>query len=103
LRRIGADRAARARPVVDDHRLAERLLQVRLDDARHDVVEPAGRKRHHDAHRAVGIGLRLRCGDATREQDGGHGMGEPAAAVKAETYLIREHWQKPRIDVALFR
>ena len=55
---VRADAAARAGAVVDDDRLAPRLLQLLRDAAAHDVERPAGRERHHEADRLGRIGLR---------------------------------------------
>src|SRR5262249_5911303 len=49
----GADRAARARPVLDDERLPHLLREFRQQDARGDVVRTARGKR--DDH-AYGVG-----------------------------------------------
>ena len=49
--RVGADPAGGAGAVLDVERLAEELLQVRLQHARDQVGAAAGRKRHHDPHR----------------------------------------------------
>jgi hypothetical protein len=56
--RISAHDAARGRAIVDDHRLAERLLQMRLQQTRGRVVEPAGRERHDQPDRPAREGLR---------------------------------------------
>jgi hypothetical protein len=54
---IGADRAAGTRLVLDEELPAELLRKPRREHARGRVGEAAGRQRHHDAHRARGIGL----------------------------------------------
>ena len=51
-----ADTAGRAGAVLDHERLAERRLQMRLQQPRHDIGAAAGGERHDDAHRPVGIG-----------------------------------------------
>ena len=51
-----ADAAGSASAVLDHERLAQRLLQMRLEETRDDVGAATGRKRHNDAHRAVRIG-----------------------------------------------
>ncbi len=54
------DRAARARPVLDDERLAELLRQALRHRARHDVRGAAGREGHDDLHPLGRPRLRLR-------------------------------------------
>jgi hypothetical protein len=49
---LGGDVAVRARPVLDDHRLAERLRQLLRQHARRDVGRAAGRDRNDEADRA---------------------------------------------------
>ena len=50
--------AAAARPVVDDHRLAEPLRQRLADQARNDVGRAAGGNEDDQSHRPRRIGLR---------------------------------------------
>ena len=57
---VGADRAAGAGLVVDDERLAERVLQLLRDHARRDVGGLARRPGHDHFHRVVRIRLRKR-------------------------------------------
>ena len=64
--RIGADIAARARAVLDDDRLAERLRHLVADRARQHVGEAAGGERRDQLDRTVGIILRLRRGGEQR-------------------------------------
>ena len=67
---LGADDAAGAAAVVDDDLAAGDLRQLGADDARDDVDGAAGRERHDQADRPIGIGLRLRRGRAgERESD----------------------------------
>ena len=49
--RVGAEHAARAAAVIDDHGLAEALAQPALQDARNHVRAAAGRIGHDEAHR----------------------------------------------------
>jgi hypothetical protein len=49
--RLGGDIAAGAGPVLDDERLAEPLRQPLTDQARENVVRPAGGKPDDDANR----------------------------------------------------
>jgi len=56
--RLGADVAARARAVLDDHRLAELGLELRLQDAGDEVDQAAGRIRHDNGDRPRGKALR---------------------------------------------
>ena len=55
-----ADIAGCAGPVLNDKLLSQMIRQVVADDARHDVVGAAGRKRDDPAHRPRRIGLRSR-------------------------------------------
>ena len=73
--RIDPDGAAGARPVVDHDRLAETLLEMRLQGARQDVGAAAGREGHDQADRLGGIRLGRRRntregGEAGRQRDG---------------------------------
>ena len=52
---LGADDAAGAGLVLDHELLAEPLAELRADDARQNVVEPARRERHDHPHRLVRI------------------------------------------------
>ena len=52
--RVGAHIAAGARPVLDDHRLPERLGDFIADRAREHVGKPAGRERRDQADRLAG-------------------------------------------------
>ena len=65
----GAQRSARAGPVVDDHRLPEHFREMEVYAARDDVGDAAGRPRNHHADGAsrVGLGQRVR---AEVERDG---------------------------------
>ncbi len=55
---VGADRRARARPVLDDDRLPEPLRQLLRDHAHRPVDCPARRERHDHAHGARRVVLR---------------------------------------------
>ena len=68
--RLGRDVGAGARPVVHDHRLAERGLQVLSDRARDDVHRAAGAVTDDDANGFGGKGLRAHA-RATGDGDGG--------------------------------
>src|SRR5215207_304603 len=75
---IGADDAAGAGPVVDDNGLAERLLEIRLDQSRDRVVEPARRERDDNADGPVRIGLGwLDTDDRERAQEDHRAPKEP--------------------------
>ncbi len=52
-----ANIAASARLVLDIELLAEIIRELLRQQSRHDVTGPGWRKRHDDAHRAVGVGL----------------------------------------------
>ena len=54
-----ADQAARAVAVLDEHRLAERVAQLRGDDAAHGVDRASRSVGHEHAHRAARVVLRL--------------------------------------------
>ena len=73
---IGAERAARARAVLDHHRLAERLAELLPDQAGGHIGDAAGRERHDDADRAPGICLRLRGQEGQSEEGACHKQGE---------------------------
>ena len=65
--KLRADRAARARLVLDDERLAHALAHLLSDRARHDVYRSAGRKRRDHAYRLAGVALAVG-GEGCREQ-----------------------------------
>ncbi len=58
--------------ILDEELLPERARELVRDDAGGDVGRPAGGERHHDRHRARGIALRLRAGNAGNECDRGN-------------------------------
>ena len=62
-----ADVLAAARHVLDQDVVAPCLGELLRDHARADVIRPAGRDRHDDAHRTRRIGLRERGGDGERD------------------------------------
>jgi hypothetical protein len=71
LRRgLERDIAVRARAVLDDEALAERLGELRRDDPRDDVRRAAGRVGHEHPHRAAGVGFLRRSREHGREQQG---------------------------------
>ena len=77
-RKLGADDAAGAGAVVDDHLLAEPLAHLRGDGAADDVVAAAGRERDDQPDRPVGI-IRLRRGRGRqRNQQSGGGQQQSA-------------------------
>src|SRR5258705_13278070 len=55
---LGGDIATRARPVLDNERLAETLLEPLTNEARRYVSWAAGRSANNDAHRPRRIALR---------------------------------------------
>ena len=55
---FAADHAAGAAAIVDDDLLAKPLAEMLGDDAGDDVVDAAGRERHHKAHRLIRVVLR---------------------------------------------
>ena len=73
-RQLGADHAAGAGAVVDDHLLAELVAHLLRDDAADHVVAAAGRERNDQPDRPVGI-IRLRRGrGGERDQKSGGGQ-----------------------------
>ena len=67
LRRLARrDQAVGARPVVDDHWLAEGFRELRRDLPRADVGRAACGRRHEDLHRTTGKSLR----EGSRAPDG---------------------------------
>ena len=77
----GAERAAGAGSVLDDHRLAPALLQLVGDDARREIGPAARRRRDDDAHRVVRVAggrvLGLRVRRRSREHRGERGADQP--------------------------
>jgi hypothetical protein len=61
-RRLGADRAAGARPVVNDEGLAEPLRQPLTDQTRENVEGAAGREANDDMDRPISLGVSGRTG-----------------------------------------
>ncbi len=93
---FGADIAAGAGVVLDDHRLPPFARQPIGDDARHDVGGAAGRKRHHDLDRVRRIILRLCRGVApaqpSAEQQASQGGAIAADSVlRARSALLKRH------------
>jgi hypothetical protein len=68
---LHADRAARARSVVDDDGLAQRIRHFLRDDARHDVGAAARRERHDHPDRLGRILASLRRDVGGREREAG--------------------------------
>ena len=56
--RVDAEHAAGPRPVFHHHGLAQDLFQRRCQGTRHRIGRAAGGKRHEEADRPLGIGLR---------------------------------------------
>ena len=92
---LGADVAARARPVVDDDALAEPLRQRLRDDARRGVDAAARRPGHDQPDRLVRVVLRLAQARRRRQQRRGptdsHFHGVSSSCLP---YSIG--WQKER-------
>ncbi|MNS48014.1 hypothetical protein D3C72_805710 [compost metagenome] len=82
---IGADIAARARPVLHDHGLAERTAHLFGQHAGHGVQRAAGRVRHDKADRLGREISGLRQGGRAERQGGGqrHGALQQGAAHSA--------------------
>ena len=85
-----ADRAAGARAGLDDHRLAERALDMLRDEARRDLDRASRREGDDEPHRAGGPGLpagkarqqrrkRERGGERASANRSGHGRSSWAA------------------------
>jgi hypothetical protein len=97
--------AASAAAVVDDHRLAQRLLQGERDDARNDVGRPARRERHDQGDHALGIGSVRGHGDDERRgrcQYGGQRMPTADRSVVAGDAGHHVFLPRPR-DAAGYR
>ena len=82
--RDGRDHRAAARPVLDQHRLAEALRQLLSDGAGDEVHSAARRERHHQRDRPVRKILRERCRRRLAMQRGeGEQAREQAVAATA--------------------
>ena len=94
---IGADDAARGRPVVDDEGLAQRSFEVRGEKARHHVVEPARGKRDDQANGAVGVSVGASSGRVQRDERHREEDGKPKPASmrvrhgRAPAGLVAKH------------
>ncbi|MFO0000158.1 MAG: hypothetical protein ACK559_03430, partial [bacterium] len=95
---LGTDAAAGARPVLDDHRLAQGLLELGADHAPDHVRSPSGRKRCDHAH---GLHRPGRLREGARRHRGGT-QREGAADRAATLTVCRAHrfvllgWISPR-------
>src|SRR5438876_2656807 len=89
--RRGADGAAGAGAVLDDHLLAERFGERRREGAGGDVDVAAPGPRHHDAQRAGGEVLCEPCypkdPDAKQRQDAFQDAGTPLPAGRMKGYI----------------
>jgi signal transduction histidine kinase len=65
---LGPEIVGSTRTVLDDHRLAGKLDQLRREQARDDVEQPARRGRHDEAYRLHWIGLRGNVDGSEREK-----------------------------------
>ena len=86
---VRADVAPRADLVLDEELLAEKLSELGADDASDDIGRTAGRERHHDANRPVGIVI-LRFARAAREREGQRDGAELNCRVDAPIFSC--HW-----------
>ena len=77
---LGRDVAARARPVLDDKRLAEPLGQSLTGQARDDVAASAGVKADDQAYRPLRIVLRPRNARDRRQRNSAGGEMEKLTA-----------------------
>jgi hypothetical protein len=91
----GADDAAPARAILDNHLLAPQLRQRLRDEPMPDVRRGSGRQWHNHLHRARRIGLgRCRSGGGQAEARGSH-AGQKRA--------LGEHCGPPRLQMQLCR
>jgi ribulose-5-phosphate 4-epimerase/fuculose-1-phosphate aldolase len=114
-RHLCADETACAAHVLDDHRVAEALRELRRDDSADDIVAAARRERDDEPHRLAGIGLRSRANGPC--QADGKGQQESSDRWHGELYframalqtlekgksvrqqVTREEWDR-RVDLA---
>ena len=97
--RAGADIAGRAGAVLDHHRLAHRLVQMRGDDARQNVGRAARRPRHQQRDRAGGIGLRGGGAQRRCRRDGGEdGKADGGSGVSWRRTVARHRCAPRRTD-----
>jgi hypothetical protein len=89
---FGADGGAAARPVLDDHVLADSILKVPGDDASESVDRPARGERHDQLD---GLGRVILCGGGA----GGHHAGEHSRAERP----IHSHRRLLARSVLLYR
>jgi hypothetical protein len=74
--RVRADHAAAPGAVLHHHGLAEQNGELLRQHPPDQVVRPAGRERHHEAHRPIGKGAAGRLGlGACRREGGERGAG----------------------------
>jgi hypothetical protein len=83
-----ADHAACAADVLDHQRLSERLAHLLGDDACHHVARAAGRERHDDVDRAIGVVLRLQGSEPGRMRSGCRQSRPPQ-------FPFRTSWSSP--------
>ncbi|GAB7546621.1 hypothetical protein CS8_063060 [Cupriavidus sp. 8B] len=92
---LRADIAAGAGPVVDQERLLELLRELLGNDARDHIGGPASGKRHHDAHRLVGVAV-VRgggvCGVGQAWQDSKQYCAQADQALHLGVLWGREKW-----------
>jgi hypothetical protein len=82
---LGAGDAAGTRPVLHQHLLAERLAELRRDDARHGVGQAAGHIGHDEADRLRGPVL---CRGRTAQQQRQQGPGS-----HGRKSILAHRWQ----------
>ena len=85
-RKLGADDAAGAGAIINDHLLAEPIAHLLRDGAADDVVAAAGRERDDQPDRAIGIILLRRGGGRERNQQSGSGRAV-VRAICASLFL----------------
>ena len=85
-----ADVAAGPAAVLDHHGLAPALRELLAEDAAEGIGRSAGRERHHQLDRLVGIGLGKRGPQRCDRQDGGqHGRHELSECALLHCFLPR--------------
>ena len=102
----GGERRRGARPVLDDERLAELLLELLRDQPRQQVGAAAGGERHHDGHRPrrILLGMRRRREQAlqcvrTESEIGRHrSSAAPAKIVIRAASIVDVAWPAPWLD-----
>src|SRR3984957_2770272 len=88
----GADVAGGAGAVLDQDRLAERLIEMSADDARQDVGRAAGRERDDEGERAIRPGCGPGAGKRRRGRKAREG-GEQGSARRLHRHRRLRNWR----------